>query len=108
MTNIAILGCGSIAYAMAKTLRMMRDQGEEVRLYAAASRDKAKAEAFCKSEGFEVAYGSYETRVHAKIGQCKHGISGRTARSPLYIQCGKAFLYALLLLVTDKRHTPLG
>ena len=60
MTNIAILGCGSIAYAMAKTLRMMRDQGEEVRLYAAASRDKAKAEAFCKSEGFEVAYGSYE------------------------------------------------
>ena len=60
MTNIAILGCGSIAYAMAKTLRMMREQGEEVRLYAAASRDKAKAEAFCKSEGFEVAYGSYE------------------------------------------------
>ena len=60
MTNIAILGCGSIAYAMAKTLRMMHDQGEEVRLYAAASRDKAKAEAFCKSEGFEVAYGSYE------------------------------------------------
>ena len=60
MTNIAILGCGSIAYAMAKTLRMMRDQSEEVRLYAAASRDKAKAEAFCKSEGFEVAYGSYE------------------------------------------------
>ena len=60
MTNIAILGCGSIAYSMAKTLRMMRDQGEEVCLYAAASRDMAKAEAFCRSEGFAHAYGSYE------------------------------------------------
>lgn len=60
MTHIAILGCGSIAYAMAKTLRMMRDQGEEVYLYAAASRDLKKAEAFCKSEGFARAYGSYE------------------------------------------------
>ena len=38
MTNIAILGCGNIAYSMAKTLRMMRDQGEPVCLYAAASR----------------------------------------------------------------------
>ena len=60
MTNIAILGCGSIAYAMAKTLRMMRDQGEEVCLYAAASRDIEKAKAFCESEGFAHAYGSYE------------------------------------------------
>ena len=63
MTNIAILGCGSIAYSMAKTLRMMRDQGEEVCLYAAASRDLDKAEAFAKSEGFECAYGSYEEMV---------------------------------------------
>ena len=49
MTNIAILGCGNIAYSMAKTLRMMRDQGEDVCLYAAASRDLKKAEAFCRS-----------------------------------------------------------
>ena len=63
MTNVAIMGCGKIAYSMAKTLRMMRDQGEAVRLYAAASRDLAKAEAFAASEGFEKAYGSYEELV---------------------------------------------
>ena len=38
MTNVAILGCGKIARSMALTLRMMRDQGEDVYLYAAASR----------------------------------------------------------------------
>lgn len=60
MTNIAILGPGKIARSMAKTLRGMRAQGEAVRLYAAASRDLARAQAFCAQEGFEVAYGSYE------------------------------------------------
>ena len=63
MTNIAILGCGNIAYSMAKTLRMMRDQGEPVCLYAAASRDYAKAQNFAMSEGFAHAYGSYEELV---------------------------------------------
>ena len=63
MTNIAILGCGKIAYSMAKTLRMMRDQGEPVCLYAAASRDWARAQAFAESEGFARAYGSYEELV---------------------------------------------
>ena len=63
MTNIAILGPGSIARSMAKTLRGMKAQGEPVRLYAAASRDLARAQAFCEKEGFEVAYGSYEEMV---------------------------------------------
>ncbi|MBR3794573.1 MAG: Gfo/Idh/MocA family oxidoreductase [Clostridia bacterium] len=60
MKNIAILGCGHIAHKMAKTLAAMRQNGEPVCLYAAASRDIAKAEAFCREEGFEKAYGSYE------------------------------------------------
>ena len=63
MTNIAILGPGSIARSMAKTLRGMKEQGAPVRLYAAASRDIARAKAFCEKEGFEVAYGSYEEMV---------------------------------------------
>ena len=60
MTNVAILGCGSIAHTMARTLKGMRDAGESVCLYAAASRDLARAEAFAREEGFEKAYGSYE------------------------------------------------
>ena len=60
MTHIAILGCGSIARTMAATLRGMRDAGEAVCLYAAASRDLARAQAFAAQEGFEKAYGSYE------------------------------------------------
>ena len=60
MRNIAILGCGHIARSMAATLRAMRGAGEPVRLYAAAARDKARAEAFAAAEGFEKAYGSYE------------------------------------------------
>ncbi len=60
MINIAILGCGSIAHTMAHTLQAMRDAGEGVCLYAAASRDLARAQAFCAEEEFEKAYGSYE------------------------------------------------
>ena len=63
MTNIAILAPGSIARSMAKTLRGMKEQGAPIRLYAAASRDLARAQAFCEQEGFEVAYGSYEEMV---------------------------------------------
>ena len=63
MTNIAILGPGKIALAMAKTLRGMKAQGADICLYAAASRDLSRAQAFCKQEGFEVAYGSYEEMV---------------------------------------------
>jgi len=63
MTRIAILGCGKIARTMAATLRGMRDQGEAVCLYAAASRNIETAKAFAAEEGFEVAYGSYEDMV---------------------------------------------
>ena len=63
MTRIAILGCGKIARTMAATLRGMRDQGEAVCLYAAASRTLETAQAFAAQEGFEVAYGSYEEMV---------------------------------------------
>ena len=63
MTRIAILGCGNIARTMAATLRGMRDQGEAVCLYAAASRNIDTAKAFASEEGFEVAYGSYEEMV---------------------------------------------
>lgn len=60
MIRVAILGCGKIARTMAATLRAMRDQGEAVCLYAAASRSLETAQAFAAQEGFEVAYGSYE------------------------------------------------
>ena len=60
MFNIAVLGCGHISSKMARTLRMMKENGEDVHLYAAAARDLKKAEAFAKKEGFEKAYGSYE------------------------------------------------
>jgi len=60
MTNIAILGCGSIAHTMARTLAGMRDAGESVCLYAAASRDLRRAQEFAEQEGFVKAYGTYE------------------------------------------------
>ena len=52
MTRIAILGCGKIARTMAATLRGMRDGGEAVCLYAAASRRLETAQAFAAQEGF--------------------------------------------------------
>ena len=53
---MAILGAGSIARSMSKTISEI----DEVTSYAVASRDYAKAEAFAKEFGFEKAYGSYE------------------------------------------------
>lgn len=61
--NIAILGAGAIARSMAKTLRGMKSRGQNVELYAVASRDQARAEAFAKEEGFLNAYGSYEAML---------------------------------------------
>lgn len=63
MHKISILGCGSIARMMAKTLRMMRDSGEPVELYACAARDFSRAKEFAEKEGFAVAYGSYDELV---------------------------------------------
>jgi len=61
--KIAVLGAGSIARSMAKTLRGMKANGRPVELYAVASRDLDKAKAFAEAEGFAKAYGSYEEMV---------------------------------------------
>lgn len=53
--KIGIIGTGTIAHKMANTIGMMHEE-----LYAVASRDKGKAEAFAKEFGIEKAYGSYE------------------------------------------------
>jgi len=66
MLNIAVLGCGHISSKMARTLRMMKENGEQVHLYAAAARDLKKAEDFAAREGFEKAYGSYEEMAQDK------------------------------------------
>ena len=58
--NIAIIGAGNIAGNMARTLRGMKARGQDVELYAVASRELAKAQAFAEAEGFQKAYGSYE------------------------------------------------
>lgn len=57
--NIGIIGAGNIAGKMAATLRGMDD----MRLYAVAARDLARARAFAEKEGAEKAYGSYEELV---------------------------------------------
>ena len=63
MFRLAILGAGGIARSMARTVRMMREAGRPVELYAVGSRSPEKAEAFAKAEGVTRAYGSYEELV---------------------------------------------
>ena len=60
MFRLAILGAGGIARTMARTVRMMRENGEDIELYAVGSRSAEKAEAFAAAEGVTRAYGSYE------------------------------------------------
>ena len=57
--NVGILGTGNIAATMAETVSKMKG----VRVYAAASRDKIKADIFAKKYGCKKAYGSYEELV---------------------------------------------
>lgn len=57
--NIAIMGAGGIANAMARTINEMDDAV----LYAVASRSIEKAEAFAGKYDIERAYGSYEEMV---------------------------------------------
>lgn len=54
--NVGIIGTGGIAATMAETVNKMKG----VKLYAAASRDKIKADIFAKKYGCKKAYGSYE------------------------------------------------
>ncbi len=54
--NVGILGTGNIASVMASTIESMKG----VKLYAAASREKVKADVFAGKHGCKKAYGSYE------------------------------------------------
>ena len=54
--NWAILGCGGIAQKFSNDLKLLPN----ARLYAAASRNLKKAQAFAAEYGFEKAFGSYE------------------------------------------------
>ena len=66
MMRLGILGAGGIAHAMAATVQAMRRNGEQVELYAVASRDLKKAEAFAAREGAGLAFGSYEQMLEDK------------------------------------------
>lgn len=55
--NVAIIGAGNIAEAMANALKGINNR---VNLYAVASRSIDKATRFAEKYGFEKAYGSYE------------------------------------------------
>ncbi len=57
--KVGILGAGNIAGTMATTLRGMKAGGEDVELYAVASRSQDKAEAFAREQGVQKAFGSY-------------------------------------------------
>ncbi len=54
--NVGIIGCGHIASKLANTLK----ETKTIKVIAAGSRSKEKAEAFAKEHGIERAYGSYE------------------------------------------------
>lgn len=61
MINMGFIGAGGIAQIMAETINGMNAAGDrKVCLYAAAAREKARAEAFAETYGFQKAYGSYE------------------------------------------------
>lgn len=57
--RVGLLGAGNIAGTMAATLRGMKAGGEDVELYAVASRSQDKAEAFAREQGVQKAFGSY-------------------------------------------------
>ncbi|MGN0779441.1 MAG: Gfo/Idh/MocA family protein [Aristaeellaceae bacterium] len=95
MTKIAILGAGSIAGVMARTLQGMQAKGRPVALYAVASRSLDKAEAFAKQWGFEKAYGSYEDMLNDPAVELVYVAtphSHHAAHTRLCIDHGKAAL----------------
>lgn len=59
--NFAILGTGNIAHIMADTIKKMKHP--DISLYAVASRNLEKAEAFASKYHIPAAYGSYEELV---------------------------------------------
>lgn len=93
--NVAILGAGSIARAMCKTIRGMKENGRPVELYAVASRSLEKAQAFAEEQGVCKAYGSYEEMladpaVHLVYIATPH--SHHAEQMKLCINAGKAVL----------------
>lgn len=63
MLHIGILGAGRIAVTMAQTIRGMRENDEDVCLYAVAAREEERARTFAREHGAEKAYGSYEAML---------------------------------------------
>ncbi|MDO5133984.1 MAG: Gfo/Idh/MocA family oxidoreductase, partial [Eubacteriales bacterium] len=62
--KFGILGAGNIAGKMATTINKMKDAGlGDVELYAVASRNPEKAEAFAEKNQVQKAYGSYEAML---------------------------------------------
>lgn len=59
MTNWAILGCGSIANKFAEDL----NRTDGANLYAVASREQVRADAFGSAYQADIAYGSYEAML---------------------------------------------
>src|SRR5210317_1918556 len=58
--NWAVLGCGHIAKKFSTDLKRLPNAN----LYAAASRNLNRAQAFASEVGFKKAYGSYEEMVN--------------------------------------------
>ena len=59
--KLGILGAGNIARVMAKTVRLLRENGHpEVELYAVGARDLGRAQSFAAENGVQKAFGSYE------------------------------------------------
>ena len=58
--RVGILGAGSVAHTMAKTLKMMSAAGRPVELYAVAARDADRARKLAQQDGAAKSYGDYE------------------------------------------------
>lgn len=59
--KLGILGAGQIAGVMARTVRMLNQNGHpEVELYAVGARDLSRARTFADANGVQKAFGSYE------------------------------------------------
>ena len=93
--NVAILGAGSIARSICRTIRGMKEAGGPVELYAVASRSQEKADAFAQEQGVCKAYGSYEAMladpdVHLVYIATPHSLHADQMK--LCIQYGKPVL----------------
>lgn len=89
--NIAIMGCGSMADAMAKTIKSVKG----AKVYACASREKDKAIGFATRNSIKKAYGSYEELVKdpkVDLVYIATPISEHYANARLCIEAGKAVI----------------